>query len=270
MADPDLVGSHLIQYAVQAAAAGTAAPFDHLVHTLGGLHRLVGRTLTLALEARVVTGTGAIGVGLTGHAGTGGSPSGSWSMGSTLYPLTTDWTVINHPIVFGAYPAIVLGTNGNDGLVIRLAVSCGTFYSSSAAGIGARDQTVQIRRVRLFVGAAGAVFEQRPRAVEEMLCARYYQTLGRGHLAGLVHSSTTASLAGAFPVAMRAAPAVAGRNPAPVVIFDNTPFTAANASVTVVDVDPRGIHCRLGGFNGTLARRGWLNTPDTLSLDAEL
>lgn len=267
-ADPASAGRFLLRYDVAGADGGN---MEFLEQRIEGLSTIAGAPHTLSFEARVAAGAGAIGSQIIGRPGTGGAPSADFVyVGAAVHDLTTAWTTVTRTVTPGLLPDKIIGTDGNDHLQLQLFLSVGSGYDGYCPGLGVRTQVVELRNVQLERGSSTSPFERRPPAVEQAVCARYYQRLGRGALAGSTYSSSTAWLAGNFPVRMRATPAVSLLTTTPSVAYGNSVHTAAGAAVTVTDVDAGGIALRLSGFPGTLGGYGWLSAPeDAIALDAE-
>ena len=171
-----------------------------------------GKTVTLSFYAKSNASRN-IAVELYQNFGTGGSPSTSVSIPAGLVALTTSWqkftVTVNVPSISGK----VLGTAGNDSLVVYFWFDAGSSNSSRASSLGQQSGTFDIAQVQLEEGSVATPFELRPIGTELALCQRYYYN--SGPVFWPMYADNFVSATGRFltvflPVTMRASPAVTG------------------------------------------------------------
>jgi len=179
-------------------ANGTGASYRRLITKLEGVGTLQGKTVTFS--ARLAASTPlSVRIGFNQDFGTGGAPSvtvGAYSGYQTVSSTGIySWTV-TLPSIAGK----TLGTNGNDCLWVIIDMPVGSTYY------------MDMGEIQLEEGSTATAFEQRPVAVETMLCQRYFWRTGGvvgafyGSAANL--STNTAGVYFPHPVRMRAIPTV--------------------------------------------------------------
>lgn len=136
--------------------------------------QLAGQTVKISFYAK---GSAAlkVGVAVDQHFGTGGTPSATVNNAATLVTLTTSWARYTVSFAVPSISGKTLGTNGDHASFLRFYLSAGTNFSVQSSSIGLQTGTWDITGVQLELGYV-TPFEQRPRFLEEMRCARYFET----------------------------------------------------------------------------------------------
>ena len=151
-----------------------------------------GKTVTLSFYAKSNASRN-IAVELYQNFGTGGTPSTSVSIPAGLKALTTSWQKFTVTVGVPSISGKVLGTGGNDSLVVYFWFDAGSSNSSRASSLGQQSGTFDIAQVQLEEGSIATPFELRPIGTELSLCQRYYQTSGTTNAANLIrfHGNVT-------------------------------------------------------------------------------
>jgi hypothetical protein len=166
--EPDYYISTIVASAV--GANNNATLHQHIE----SVKSCAGKTVTLSFYAKSNASRN-IAVELYQNFGTGGTPSANVSIPAGLVALTTSWqkftVTVNIPSISGK----VLGTAGNDSLVVYFWFDAGSSNSSRASSLGQQSGTFDIAQVQLEEGPTATPFEQRPIGTELALCQRYYE-----------------------------------------------------------------------------------------------
>lgn len=268
LADPGVPGGQMIEYTF--AGLSGSYRYEILEQRIEGPERYVGLPLVITFEGKVASGTKTIRADLFRYFGTGGSPF--QHLGGSTTPLTTEWAAFTIPVAADAAAGKSFGSTETSYLRLRFLMGHGggPGMESWDAGVGSAAATVHVRRVRVLVGTVGAPFEPRPPAVEEALCRRYYQRIGRG-LVAVAKSASSVLAGGQLPVRMRTTPTLALLDTAPVATFHDAARTAAGAAASDLAVAADGVSLSLSGFTGLAAgQAGIITSGDLVALDAEL
>jgi len=157
-----------------------------------------GRTVTVSGYLWVQSGTQNVGVFLSQHFGSGGSPSADINTAAQTWAVTTTPTrfsaTFNLPTVNGK----VLGTNNDDTLIVVFTMPT-----------GAATYQVNMTGMQFEIGPVVTPFEWRSIGTELELCLRFYQVQSQLQVAGYGNSS--GGLVNIYPynAMMRAAPTIA-------------------------------------------------------------
>ncbi|WP_155810790.1 hypothetical protein [Phyllobacterium sp. UNC302MFCol5.2] len=152
---------------------------------------------------------------LSQYFGTGGSPSSLLSVDLRPIALTTAWQkfafTVNVPSITGK----ILGTNGNDALMLDFWFDAGTGFPGPNGIVGNLSGTFDIAEVELVEGDATDEFgplEVRPLGIEYLIGQRYMHWMDSSESAfknfasGFFSATNTAIFQLIHPVKMRAAP----------------------------------------------------------------
>jgi len=135
-----------------------------------------GNTCTLSFWAKADS-TKDISIEFTQNFGSGGSPSARVTgIGIEKFTLSTIWTKYTKTFIVPSISGKILGTEGNDALVLVLWLSAGSNYDTRNDSLGNQSGDFYISQVQLEEGSIATPFEQRPIGYELSLCQRYYQT----------------------------------------------------------------------------------------------
>jgi len=151
---------------IVSAITNGAAHAANIVQHIEGVRTLSGRRVTFS--GWMYAPTGKLGVRLIQNFGTGGSTAVTVSGSLTLTPVTWEYKTISLDL-----PSVLGKTIGADDslmLVVDMA------DPSLPGGVtGNQTGTFGLSRLQLEDGAVATPFEERPQALEEILCQRYYQ-----------------------------------------------------------------------------------------------
>lgn len=182
------------------SVAGSSTSYIH--QRIEDVRNGAGKSVTVAFNAAVSSGTSDITVSLTQCFGTGGSPSSDvTTVGATTITVTTS-TSTRHTVTISC-PSIsgkTIGSNEDSYLEVRI-------NRASATGTG----TVDLWDPQCVIGSTAPTYVARNPQQELALCQRYYCTGTNNHIG----YSATGSACGArrsFPVTMRTAPTVTQTN----------------------------------------------------------
>lgn len=205
------------RFAYRIATAGQAAAVDYtqLLQKVEGAHTLNGQRVTLSFTAGVVAGAVAkIAVEIQQNFGAGGSAGTIVACGTvpvagaamTRYALTFDV-----PSLAGK----IIGTAGDDFLLVALWLSAGTNFDSRTGAMGVQNGTVDITDVQLEAGDRATPFERLSQQQQLADCYRYFRrysavTGGAYIVQGLAIASTTVRVILIPAVTMRVTPTVVG------------------------------------------------------------
>lgn len=140
---------------------------------------LAGKTVTLSFWAKA-DATKNIAVEFLQYFGTGGSPSASvtgdaFAGGTRLVALTSNWAKYACTVTLPSVAGKVLGTSATDSLGIAFWFDAGSTYAARASNLGQQSGTFDVARAQLEIGPVATPFDERPLAIEQTLCGRYYE-----------------------------------------------------------------------------------------------
>lgn len=280
--DRTTIGRQGAAFALQYQATGGAASTDYelLGFPTEDVRRLAGRRVAVSFWARRTAGAGDLAIELEQNFGTGGSPSSAvYGIGGARLSLLP---TLSRYVVYIDVPALtgkVIGTNGDDRLVLNIFASAGATFNSrlGGTGIGAQTATFQIADVKMEPVPAGASptippFEPRSLASEVAACRRYARVFGTGVL-GIVENSGGMKIAVDFgDNSMRAAPTLSLLTQSVACIAPGlNNFSTTTATVSFVTATGNGIVATLNGwtFNVTPPFAAILQT-DAILASADL
>ena len=210
------------------SVAGSSTSYIH--QRIEDVRNGAGKSVTVAFNAAVSSGTSDITVSLTQCFGTGGSPSSDvTTVGATTITVTTS-TSTRHTVTISC-PSIsgkTIGSNEDSYLEVRI-------NRASATGTG----TVDLWDPQCVIGSTAPTYVARNPQQELALCQRYYYQFGpfggsRYTSVGWCYSTTVLYAVFKFPVSMRTSPAVT---------FSATnDFTATNSSAAYNSTNVTGSH----------------------------
>lgn len=183
------------------SVAGSSTSYVH--QRIEDVRNGAGKSVTVAFNAAVSSGTSDITVSLTQCFGTGGSPSSDvTTVGATTITVTTS-TSTRHTVTISC-PSIsgkTIGSNEDSYLEVRI-------NRASATGTG----TVDLWDPQCVIGSTAPTYVARNPQQELALCQRYYyQVNGSGTdtdvgIMGMIFGTTGGTFTWRHPVEMRAAP----------------------------------------------------------------
>ena len=143
-----------------------------------GVDTLRGK-ITISFGA-AVSGTQKIGVNVFQNFGTGGSPSASVQMTAQTVSPVTAFGSNRYSVTFDLPSTVgkTLGSNGDDNIEIAFYFSAGSAFAARAGSIGIQTGTFYLAAVQCESGGVATEFEQRPLALELLMCQRYFEAIG--------------------------------------------------------------------------------------------
>jgi hypothetical protein len=190
-----------------------AGDYAILNQTIEGVATLSGKMVTVSFWARAATGTPRVAVNLEQNHGTGGSPTSGPTRVLGSVTLSTSWKRYSLSYLLTPLPgSTVLGTNNNDGLILRFYVSSGSTFNSNAHLIGRQDNTFDFWGVQIEEGAVATAFERESYGDNLRRCQRYFYRISASGQAygtfgwGMGESATRIQFMVPLPVEMRIPP----------------------------------------------------------------
>ncbi len=264
-------------------AGSAAADYATLQPRLENLAQFSGRTLTFSGYMRATTVGLKVAFEGSMIAGPGGSfPSGMQTnaLGVTTFTPSTTWERFTATFTLPNLTGVVFGPYS--ALSFNLWLSAGSNHNFRNNSLGFQSGVVDFVGLQLEHGSTATDFEQRPDALELMLCQRYYEksyntdippgtantTKGvtQFQIGGLSNSGRTISLMVPFRVAKRAEPA-----------FTTYSYVTGAAgrvrdAVAATDVTPGNSNMGTSGgsLDVTLAANATVNVVAHWTADAEL
>lgn len=147
-----------------------------LQHRVENGHRLLsGKNITVSMLVRASSAT-KLGMEIEITYGTGGSPSPPINGNSTLVTgITGGWQLITRTFTIASSEGKTFGTSTEGYLSLILWMDAGSDWDARAAGVGRQTGEFQFSNIQIEVGNGATPFEQRPDALELVLCQRYYE-----------------------------------------------------------------------------------------------
>lgn len=139
----------------------TTAPTPSVYQCVEGVSTFAGKTCTLSFWAKA-SSQRTINLEMRQEFGTGGSPSASLGHGTTV-TIGTTWKRYSATFTLTSIAGKTIGTNNDDWLLVY-------FYN-----LGTDLFTFDLAQIQLEEGDIATDFEQRPFAIELILCQRYYE-----------------------------------------------------------------------------------------------
>ncbi len=216
---------------------------------------LAGKSATLSFYAKCSSGTVVLTPTVTQNFGSGGSPSANvtTATSATTVTATTTWT---RYVVTVSVPSIsgkTFGTTRSDFLQVTL------------TGPASGTYTVDLSDIQFEEGSNDSAFEQRPEALELMMCQRYYAASTNGLSSGtaggsgsimtqVITTSSTVDREIMWPCQMRAAPTVTVFSPSTGTAAKCHDYTAAtDRNAVAVAISNYGCYVAMDG--GTALNR---------------
>ena len=139
-------------------------------------HRLLsGKNITVSMLVRASSAT-KLGIEIEITYGTGGSPSPPINGNNTLVTgITGGWQLITRTFTIASSEGKTFGTSTDGYLSLILWMDAGSDWDARAAGVGRQAGEFQFSNIQIEVGNGATPFEQRPDALELVLCQRYYE-----------------------------------------------------------------------------------------------
>lgn len=142
---------------------------------------LAGRKVTVSFYAKADAAKN-IAVEFTQGFGTGGSPSAAVTgIGAAKVMLSTTIARYSVTVDIPSVNGKTIGSDDNHSTSLHFWFDAGSTYNTRTASLGQQSGTFDIGGVQVELGDRVTNLDLRPRAVEQMLCERYYeQMLGAG------------------------------------------------------------------------------------------
>ncbi len=165
-----------------------------------------GQTVTVSFWAKASSGTPKVSIELEQNFGSGGSAGVTQYAGQVT--LSTSWQKFTLTTIVPSISGKTIGTNSH--LLFTFILSGGPDWNTRSSSIGIQSNTFDFWGVQLEQNYQATPFEQRPFAVEDFLCKRYYQRLtfpGSNWFAiGMVYPTNNAYATIPLSVTLRSAP----------------------------------------------------------------
>lgn len=140
-----------------------------------GPRLLSGKTVTVSMLVRASSAT-KLGIEFETTFGTGGSPSPSIYGNSQLVTnITGGWQLITRTFTLASVEGKTFGATTEGYLSLILWMDSGSDWDTRSAGVGRQTGEFQFSNIQIEVGSSATPFEQRPPALELVLCQRYYR-----------------------------------------------------------------------------------------------
>ena len=230
-ADRTQIGDEAAKSGLQFVVAGGAAAANYSVVTqsVEDVRRLGGKTITVSLWAKAVSGTPKLGISLDQYFGTGGSPSAYVSGTGQSVTLSTTWTRFSATFAVASTSGKTPGTNNDHSTVLNIWFSGGSSYNAASGTVGVQSATFILWGCQLEIGNVSTQLEKPDPRYDLANCQRFYQVAS--NVSMLVPAGSGGNLFGQsllFPVTMRATPTVT---------LYGTTYSSASA-LTVANVQP--------------------------------
>ncbi|MEN9860946.1 MAG: hypothetical protein RLZZ515_1428 [Cyanobacteriota bacterium] len=160
---------------IVATSVTAGANYVALAQRIEGVRTCAGQTITLSFWAKA-NAARSIAVDFTQNFGTGGTPSAEVTgIGVTKVAIGTTWQKVTTTVTLPSISGKTLGTDGNDRVILTIFVDAGSSFNSRTNTLGHQSGTFDFARVQIEPGATATAFEERPLALEERLCHRYFR-----------------------------------------------------------------------------------------------
>lgn len=214
--DRSTIGDEAATKCLQNAFTGNsaAAAFNEINQRVEGVRRLAGKTVIFSFWALANSGTPKLGINVTQHMGTGGSPSGDVNALATgnVVTLGTTWARYSTAIAIPSAAGKTLGTNGDDYTMVRIGFSSGANANQFFGNIGVQAGTVGLWGIQLEVALPG---QTQPSPLEKpdprydlANCQRFFATAAFTNGGSAAAGSAGCPMHAPFPVTMRAPPTI--------------------------------------------------------------
>lgn len=155
------------------AGNGNLATLQYRIEN--GVRLLAGKTVTVSMLVRASSAT-KMGMEFEMTFGTGGSPSPPILGNSQLVTgITGGWQRISKTFTLADITGKTFGTTTDGYLSLILWMDAGSNWDARSSGVGRQSGDFQFSNIQIEVGSAATDFEQRPDALELVLCQRYYE-----------------------------------------------------------------------------------------------
>lgn len=177
-----------------------------------GVRSYAGQTITVLGWARRSSGSGNMAVEAVQYFGSGGSPSATvFGTGQTV-TLTGSWAPFAVTTAIPSITGKTLGGNGNDWMEIAFWTSAGSNFNTRSSSLGLQTIGVDLWGIHIKLGThtadATSLYRQPELGPELARCQRYYHA-STARWDNYAVKGVTCSTPVAFPVSMRATPAIA-------------------------------------------------------------
>lgn len=147
----------------------------HIEQLIENVRTLAGRKAILSFWAKEDNAK-SIAIDIVQNFGSGGSPSAGVITFVGKYQMTDTMTKYEIEIDIPSISGKTIGTDGDNTsyLMVRFWLSSGSNYDPYTDNLGIQTSTFLLAQVQLEEGEIATKFEERPIAVEQALCDRYY------------------------------------------------------------------------------------------------
>lgn len=205
-----------------------AGNISYISQKIESVYTFAGQTITLSFWAKS-DASRPMAFEFEQQMGTGGSPSGpvnGFAVGKVN--LTTTWQKFTFTATMPSISGKVLGTNNNDNLNLNFYFDAGANFNPRTNSLGQQSGTFDIAQIQVEAGAVATDFEQRPYAMEYVLCLRYCPAYRSSSGLSVIGFGQAASATQATPFIPFHIPARAP--PASLVISNGAHFAVSQAS----------------------------------------
>jgi hypothetical protein len=256
-----LIGDESCRYLLQNVFTGNAgaSAFNEFTHSIEGVRRLAGKTVTLSFYA--FSSVAGLKLGINGYQsyGTGGSGTVVIQTTGSSVTLANTFARYSTTLAIPSSAGQTVGTSNDDYTVLQIFFSSGATNNASAGNIGVQSGTVQLWGIQLEIGSVATPLEKPDPQQDLAKCQRFYQ-VGAFGLQGYNSAGGSNTLYIPYQVPMRASPT----------------FTIANVSpanctgTTLASVAIGGIIGAHYSFQATTTATGGWASSGTFTASADL
>lgn len=195
-------GYEPVKYArIVTTGQSSSGDYAMLRQVIEDVRIFAGQQVTLSFWAKSASGTPSVAVELEQNFGSGGSPSSAVTTYAGTAVISTSWTRYSITTTLPSISGKTIGTTVNtSNILVSLFTSAGSNWNSRTGSLGIQSNTIDFWGIQLELGSIATPFEQRPIAIEEMLCQRYYTVVTNVAFQGNVYASFI------YPTSMRVMP----------------------------------------------------------------
>jgi hypothetical protein len=246
-------------YYCQTAVSSVAGVSNYVaqLHYIEGVRTLAGKEAMLSFYAKA-DASRSIAIEFRQSFGTGGAPSSYvTSIESQLIALTDTWKKFEIPVSIPSISGKTIGTNTDDSLQMIFWFDAGSTFSARTAGLGQQSGTFDISDVQLeetdVSQPVSTPIEERPLALETILCRRFYQpSLSMRFNGYVIGAAQSVEVMCELPTEMRAAPTLVHDTP-------NALINCAASNIVVSANSGKQIYASCGVWSAAGAGRFHVN-----------
>lgn len=152
-----------------------ASNFAYMAQSIESVRTFAGQTATISFMAKA-DASKPMSIEFLQSFGVGGSPSSSVAaIGVTKFNLTTAWQRFTATVSIPSISGKTIGTTNDGLLAVNFWLDAGSSFNARTATLGQQSGVFDISQVQVEYGSTASLFEQRPLAIELLLCQRFYE-----------------------------------------------------------------------------------------------